>query len=108
MKRLVDCFVIALFAAVLSASPPAHAETTCYQSTINEETTCYEDSSVDWLGVVVVGMVVISVTLVIVILADDNENFLALQETESFLQNNLETSYDSETNRVRVGFTANF
>ena len=104
VKRVVCCFVVALFLASLSASFPAHAHRTGHTHTH----THYEDDSVD-LGVVIGVLAAIAgITWLVVVLTDDNKSSLALQETEPFLQNNLETSYGPETNRVRIGFTTNF
>ena len=104
MKRSVGYFVVALFGVSLLASSPAHAHSTGTTHTH----THYEDNSVD-LGVVIGVLVAIGgITWLVVALTDDNKKSHALQETESLLQNNFETSYDPEANRVRVGFTTNF
>ena len=101
---VVGCFVVALFSAGLSASSPAHAHSTGHTHTH----THYEDDSAD-LGVVIGVLAAIGgITWLVVVLAADNKNSFASQEAEFFLQNNLETSYDPETDRARIGFTTNF
>ena len=101
---VVGCFVVALFSAGLLASSPAHAHSTGHAHTH----THYGDDSVD-LGVVIGVLATISgITWLVVVLTDDNRNSFASQEAEFFLQNNLETSYDPETDWARIGFTTNF
>lgn len=106
MKRLFGYFAVVLFLSILLMSP-ADAETRCYRNA-SGGTTCVEDNSVNWGVVIGVFAALGAMTWLIVELADDNKKSLALRETESFLKNNLETSYDTETNRIRIGFTSNF